>query len=668
MLPGQCFFLATFSLSLLTLCSVATSTRYINTTKLYRLLVLLQSYLLPKKSHNMEHSSPAEHETPDENAESLKRMHDHDSADQSSDERPSKRARIGPPSEQESNKEASNTDQESNLVSGDEEDERLIACLKFSSANGKAAYADCLSKISTQEEYTDRAGYNLRRRGRSGHQKTAVIESARLASDYDERAKPFARGCRECVSHAERCSLLDHEKHWPCDWCRETNNDCDLITRPIRRITCKSCKRRRKICSYTNTRNHDGPCVQCASVGLHCVAGPVKEFIRPRIRYPAEGEEVVAPKKSKKARPQDDCIECVQAKRKCSYPAEYDGGACDDCRRLNLLCTISDTSVASQPGAAPDRVGGHASTNETTVPRDASDCSPSEKDQKDSAGGTMQHQNQPTAKKATNPTPTKDENPSTTQNPTHQRPDTAFNPPKPTNHHPPSSSSSTSASTPKATLLTLPTSFRHPITFNCDLPSPSPSQLQQPCHFCTNPTLSIFGFGKLHPTVLLLPPSPKTPSNSYIKELHSGHAAAGIEPTRLCTACTTHRMSIQTCPSHKFRSSPSPNPPPSAAENRTVSLALLDGHITTPAQLSGYCSLCSNLASYKCRSKCGLQVCGFCREGLGRAGGELEKFLKQTPEGESEERVLGLRADVEFLRRDGPLMRWVKWRIEKGEI
>lgn len=181
-----------------------------------------------------------------------------------------------------------------------------------------------------------------------------------VGADIDLTAKPFARGCWACITTGT-CSLLHDERHWPCQTCFEDDLDCEPIIPPVRKRACEMCKRRRMSCSYTYTRQHGGSCEQCERVGQRCIAGPVKEFIRPRISYDRDWEADPFPKRrGGKQKELEDCLECVGGGRRCSYPAGCPGSPCEGCTTRGLPCTISanaTTESASPAGsAAPDHM------------------------------------------------------------------------------------------------------------------------------------------------------------------------------------------------------------------------------------------------------------------------------------------------------------------------
>lgn len=59
-------------------------------------------------------------------------------------------------------------------------------------------------------------------------------------------------------------------------------------------------------------------------------------------------------------------------------------------------------------------------------------------------------------------------------------------------------------------------------------------------------------------------------------------------------------------------------------------------------------------------------LCETCMVSVVGSDGNLEKALDQLRDTPSEERVLGLRADHEFLRREGLLMRFVMWQSQRS--
>lgn len=80
-----------------------------------------------------------------------------------------------------------------------------------------------------------------------------------------------------------------------------------------------------------------------------------------------------------------------------------------------------------------------------------------------------------------------------------------------------------------------------------------------------------------------------------------------------------------------------------------------------------WCSVCPSLARYQCTTssdgcKCGLLLCEHDMVLLaGVYDGSLQAMLSLIKDEPSKERMFGLRADYEFLKQDGLLMKYVLW-------
>lgn len=125
---------------------------------------------------------------------------------------------------------------------------RPVVCLNFSSVSGKSAFSElCATHLRQQALSRDDfgEGYRLRTRksardGNAPEAKSAQLTSVRIIADEsptDLSNQPAARGCYGCASMGEKCSLLDNEHRWPCDACKESGEDCHLITVSLLLIT-----------------------------------------------------------------------------------------------------------------------------------------------------------------------------------------------------------------------------------------------------------------------------------------------------------------------------------------------------------------------------------------------------------------------------------------------
>lgn len=131
--------------------------------------------------------------------------------------------------------------------------------------------------------------------------------------------------------------------------------------------------------------------------------------------------------------------------------------------------------------------------------------------------------------------------------------------------------------------------------------------------------------------------------------------------TSLCMACTTSRMQILMCKKHAIGPlEPAPTMDIMPALTRLI-------HNEPPSEDDIWCSICPSPAHYTCCAKtvqgvkgCGLKVCETCAVKLQTTHeGKLGTMLKYLDDEVTEDYKAGLRADVELLRMDGPLKRYM---------
>jgi hypothetical protein len=107
--------------------------------------------------------------------------------------------------------------------------------------------------------------------------------------------------------------------------------------------------------------------------------------------------------------------------------------------------------------------------------------------------------------------------------------------------------------------------------------------------------------------------------------------------------------------------------PLAAVDALDTNTALAELFSGTCKATTKWCSLCPSLAQYQCcttsdGSFCGLLLCE--RDMVLLTGvhdGDRQKMLREDDDEASAERSLGLRADRDFLKQDGLLMRYVLW-------
>ncbi|CZT17258.1 uncharacterized protein RCC_03091 [Ramularia collo-cygni] len=491
----------------------------------------------------------------------------------------------------------------------------LMVSLAFTTDKCKGAFKSMLARLSVQQS-TRKRDRNLKRQRR-----TEGLESVDLRVDF--KNKPIARCCWTCANiHGEdaavvvdgkaECSLATDPTQWPCLACSEVGDPCALITEPVRKLACEDCKRRHVPCSFNSTRNHIGPCQQCKIAGHECIAGPVKEAIVPRLEYKLvlEGgfpvlnsdnqptytcDAIIKEGGHKKRRP-ISCVECSDVHAPCTYEGKW--GACNECKRTGNACTIPHKN-------APIK-------NTTTLFgfSEPSKSSPV-------AGGL-----------STDETPLCDSGAGHCNKERH-------------------------IDGPRRTVRTITTSFSHPMSFNCDDETSS-----KPCHLCEQPALRFVGFGKVEASVI------DYDDNSGFVEIDGGHRSTFVEPTALCTGCTTAGLSIIMCNMHQISPIPNINYT-TQAEEKALS-DVLEGNLKE-TDLGAFCSICPGLATLQCTADqedgptgCGLKLCGRCTATLvGRYDGSLGDMLAHETGVATEDDPLGFRADVELLKTDGVLMRYL---------
>ena len=484
---------------------------------------------------------------------------------------------------------------------------------KFKADEVKANFAHLVQNWSSAQGQTRNEGYQLRKRNSTigMHGYTTLGLEYKLDLPENLTGWPIARGCHDCAAFGHRCSLLDDERSWPCRICTEESWECCLITPPTRKLSCTACKESRQSCTYASTRNQGKSCFKCTQHGLRCVAGPVKEAIRPRLRYSRDwGKDPPQKPRSGKERSGDHCLECREAGKPCFFEADSDFyDQCKSCATAGLPCTIIQTfDGRAQP--APKAM------------------STAEK-------GCLTPEN------GTTPEPSPKENPPTAP-PLQIRP------------------VSVSKSTP-----TIHTNFCHPIEFNYV----DNSNGQNPCHFCDAPVLAVIGLGKRHVEVV------PTSDGAAYKEVKGGHAAEGVANTKLCIACTTRRLPVVLCENHELREMPSSKGVRQSDQEEAMVALLqgeavdLDRYCSLCANLALFeCSTLqesgvdeSNSAGVRIEG-CGLKLCKPCKVDLeGCHNGDLSAMLAEIKDERSDYRLLGFRADHELLKADGPFVKYLTW-------
>lgn len=488
----------------------------------------------------------------------------------------------------------------------------MITC-RFPGEAGRAKFAHVVANLPAIHPACDKSltGRDLRKRKRvfefayndAGDYKKVCAE---LNLPSDPTGHPFARGCLGCLTLGHECSLLHDEASWPCEECWRERHDCILVTPPVRKRACERCKGKRSACSYSYTLNHGDACQQCRNAGYCCVAGPAKDTIRTRLRYPEEeGAKPVPVKKTTlKVRNYLPCVECTESGRRCNFQdAGNIGQACQGCKENGEPCTIESLAPQQRNQARASDPPNEAQALGVPEVKEGSACA--------------------------------DETPSPQQEAR-------------------SESTSDISKYIQGARKTIETRFCHPIAFNHQ----DDAAGTQPCHFCTEPSYAIFGLERRRVTVV------EGQDGSGMQEVSGGHKGDGVENTRMCPCCTLSRLSIIMCSEHEFRRLSGGASSRAAGGKSTAWMELLSGGVQADRQ---WCSVCPSPAAYSCckhgesgQQGCGLKLCGRCRVALACAfDGDLQKMLGGLKDESTEEKMLGLRADWDLLKQDGLLMRFL---------
>ncbi|KAF2096408.1 hypothetical protein NA57DRAFT_78014 [Rhizodiscina lignyota] len=423
---------------------------------------------------------------------------------------------------------------------------------------------------------------------------------------------PVARGCKTCRAVDTRCPLLDDGNFWPCVSCVEDGQECELITPPIRKASCESCKAFKRRCSHRDDATGEQPakCDHCTSLGIQCIAGPAEgyEYQRKYIGRDYNVDPYIP------RRQFVSCSHCRENKSKCSL-GKTDDPPCDTCAALDIPCIFE--------GVRRTRKSKGKSKAET---KEA--VSSSESDVEEEAPSKLEA----------------------------SKPDSAEAKPAVSL---PNSKRGPVRRFGRRRRLWIRTSLCHPVTFNCDTTTNQFSDPFRDCNWCKEASFGIFGhgFGK----VLV----EEMHQRLAYEEIRGGHEERGAHPSRMCTQCTMARLQIINCPQHDISELTSDI---ILANNQLI----MDDD---PSCYLYLCSICPSPPSFRCcstqeidasgqeldpqsseASGCGLLLCVNCREALQQFGGDFQKTLKEM-ETPAEKYSIGLRADAELLSADGLLVR-----------
>ncbi|KAL8789495.1 MAG: hypothetical protein Q9213_001108 [Squamulea squamosa] len=228
---------------------------------------------------------------------------------------------------------------------------------------------------------------------------------------------------------------------------------------------------------------------------------------------------------------------------------------------------------------------------------------------------------------------------------------------------------------PQPITKTITTRLAHPINFNF---KPLYPEDKPHCHWCEDIPYGLLGLGTISVTVTAITTISGRESTDGYTELDGGYTSLGRLPSRMCETCTLDRFRIIGCESHELSMLSSIQ---DIEQDRILDVLFGEGKATWE-----WCSICPSPALYGCcRTSCiwledagedletvgcGLKLCEECAVLLTESEGNLELAVWRKME---EAMGLGgnectVRADAEFLTRDGELMRQAGgWEGDEAE-
>jgi hypothetical protein len=455
--------------------------------------------------------------------------------------------------------------------------------------------------------------YKFRKRNESDPdlKKTSRIPDPAGLED-DLYGHPAARGCVACrklLLHNTdvTCPLLEEDATWPCNFCIEDDVDCELLTHPFFKTACENCKRKKLPCSYQAKRS-DGsmPCWECQDAGSICIAGPASGAIKERISYDKDYSK-------KPERKYVQCTACRKDRKGCSLKSKDEPPPCKRCAKERLHCDFEP------------------------LPR------------------------KPTKRKATAPGAVATKSKASALKDKHK------------NNLP-------------AEAIVIRTCLCHPVVF----------MSTDKCHWCDLASYGHLGIGWRDVVVV-----PTDDGLSYT-EIERGHSndIFPSEPSSMCLNCTMERTRIIGCADHELRpiesialrqrqrsqSNPHINGTagddyyeleldPSSLDVKAMYDRLFNNALFPSDK---WCALCPAPALFRCctpqqtdmwgetvdpmsseASGCGLLLCDDCGHVYNELG-DIEAVIERIEANEDKEIWgLGVRADAEFLRREGLLIKKV---------
>jgi hypothetical protein len=439
----------------------------------------------------------------------------------------------------------------------------------------------------------------------------------------DMTGHPAARGCEQCRVDNKSCSMIDGGT-FPCEQCMDEDHSCETIMKPTVKGRCKQCVQdEQDICSFEADPNQ-AICDECMANDHACESLPPLGYKTPRISI----DEIMYGRD----RRHTQCTFCRSEKRRCSLKKKTDMPPCQYCKKHGIGCTFYDL-----PKLVPERKAASKKKNVVLGPTDGDAPEVSKPGSEffslEDLEDMERNEEVILSREVT---------------PEIEMEDDAGN---------------------KGVLIKIKTSFAHPINFNVE------AEEFSDCNFCEIPMFGFFGHFEREVHVI------RWYSGLGYTELGGGHRE-DKGATNMCVDCTNTRIQVAVCPGHRIQ----------RISNIVVDedftdlgLELMDaapGSDEMRCQLQRWCSMCASPATWVCVNiqspltgddeseviGCGLRFCDGCAEtflvehhhDLEEMANEMVSRPKMSEEeAQSDAFERKTRADVDFLRQGGLLMRCI---------
>jgi hypothetical protein len=494
---------------------------------------------------------------------------------------------------------------------------KCIVRLKFRAFGNVLNVTDCEDNwpegwSETESDDEDAPRLRYRERSPNWRPQKPIIDPKGIIDDIT--GYPAARGCRSCRRNGLRCAMIDGGT-WPCDDCDSQGLDCEPIILPVKKGKCNNCAEtveddEENDCSFEmrGLAPHD-VCHQCAQAGYDdCIPGDLEGWTIPRIDLDklAWGPD----------RKHTSCTECRVKKRKCSVKGRSDTGPCRQCEKRKLHCRFEDEppKIDRRKKKNRKKAAETMSGDPLAFLREA---------------GWEDLENEDIDSPPRSPSP---------------EPELLVE----------------DAQGHTGVCKDILTYWAHPISFN--------QKNSTNCKFCSVPFFGMTGYRETKVFVL------EWADGLGYTELNGGHHGE-YGDTVMCSDCTLARLQKNVCGGHSMARKTNVMDGDAVIDKLIAAQPHSEEFVLLSEEL---CSFCCGVATWACRRRqpslaaeegddtnmlvgCGLRCCDSCVERLrnefNNSSTAMAAALDLEPKAGEDISEGTVRADVEFLKEDGLLMR-----------